>query len=236
MSLPTLTPRRLALGAVLAMGLAAPAFVVPALAAPAANAAPTTNEQAETAAVQAAHVAPEAAIRAAEAKAGGRAISFGLEHTATLNAYEVLVASSAGALSKVDVNPTTGAATMAGPAGPNAVAADGLPASAIGQAAGAQTPLADAVQSAEAAGQGRALEGGYTLDQGRLAVSVDVVGANGGSRTFGIDAQSGKPIQLAQLQTQESDQEANDSGHGGQHEGNGPDHEHGGQDQGAESD
>ncbi len=229
MSSPTLTPRRLALGTVLAMAL-----VAPALAAPTANAAASANEQAETAGVQVARVAPEAAIRAAEAKAGGRAVSFGLEHTATINAYEVLVANSAGALNRVDVNPTTGAATMAGPASPDAVAADGLPASAIGQAAGAQTPLADAVQSAEAAGQGRALEGGYTLDQGRLAVSVDVVGANGGSRTFGIDAQSGKPIQLAQLETQNSDQEANDGGHRGQHEGNGPDHEHDGQDQGSE--
>lgn len=151
--------------------------------------AATGSEQAEIAGVEAAQVPPVAAIKAAEAKTGGRAVDFGLEKNATTNAYEVTIATASG-LNKVQVDPASGAVTGGTAEPADALAGDGLPANLVGQAAAASVSLGQAVATAEQAGGGRALEANYVVRQGHTFVDADVV-RNGATHAYTVDAANG---------------------------------------------
>lgn len=166
-------------GAMLGL-MAAPAFAAPG----------PGYESAEIAGVQAAHVTPDAAIQTAENAAHGRAVSFGLEKTAAVNAYEVTVAAN-GRLQTVQVNPQTGAVIGMVPARPDSLAQDGLPANEIGRAVQAPVTLMQAVQNAENQLHGPALEAGYTVRQGQFGIDVDIV-RNGRAETVSVDPTSGQ--------------------------------------------
>lgn len=163
-------------------------------------AAPNAAEQAEIAAVQTASVTPTAAIKAAEAHAGGRALGFGYERSATTNAYEVTVATSSG-LKLVQVDPANGTVLGSRAQPTNAMAADGLPAGALQQAAAAPTPLASAVSAAEQSAGGRALEANYVLRHGQMSVDVDV--AKGGAiQSVSVDPANGHVSQAASAENE----------------------------------
>ncbi|HSU06371.1 MAG TPA: PepSY domain-containing protein [Acetobacteraceae bacterium] len=163
-------------------------------------------ENAEIAGVQAAAVAPEMAIQAAEGKLRGRAVSFGLEKTATVNAYEVTIASN-GTLQTVQVDPTTGAVIGVIPAGPDSLAADGLPANAVGRAIQEPVSLATAVRNAQNEGHGRALEAGYAVRHGQMAIDVDVI-RDGATHTLTVDSRSGQVAQATPDQTEQHENHA----------------------------
>ncbi len=155
--------------------------------------AAASSELAEMAAVRAAPIAPSAAITAAEAKAGGRAVDFGFESNSTMRGYEVTVATGSG-LDRIVVDPVTGATTPSAPLPTDALAGDGLPAGRISQAASAPVSLQTGIAAAEQAGGGRALEGNYVFRQGRFVIDVDVVGKDG-THGFTVDATTGKLVQ-----------------------------------------
>lgn len=179
--------------------------------------AATGSEQAEIAGVQAAQVAPVAAIKAAEAKTGGRAVDFGLEKNATTNAYEVTIATGTG-LSKVQVDPVSGAVTGSTAQPADALAGDGLPANRVGQAAAAPVSLDQAVATAEQAGGGRALEANYVVRQGHTLVDVDVV-KSGATRAYTVDAANGHVVPAQAAEAGEGGQDRD--GALGQHQGDG---------------
>lgn len=158
-------------------------------------AAPDAAEHTEIAALQSAAIAPAAAIKAAESHAHGRALGFGYERNATTNAYEVTVSTSSG-LRLVQVNPANGAVIGSRAEADNAMAADGLPATALRQAAAAPGSLAAAVTAAERATGGRALEANYALHHGHLSVDVDVP-AKGRIASFSVDPASGHVSRIA---------------------------------------
>lgn len=156
----------------------------------AAQAATDRSEQAEASGVTQAEVSPVAAIRTAERKAGGRALGFGYESDAGTNAYEVTVASPHG-LRMVQVDPASGRVLSDRSESKRALAEDGLPASALGAAEGARTPLADAVSAAEKAAGARSLEAGYAVHHGQLGIDVDIA-AKGRIASWSVDPATGK--------------------------------------------
>lgn len=178
------------------------------------------GEQAEIAGVQAARVAPVAAIKAAEAKTGGRAVDFGFEKNATTNAYEVTIATGSG-LGKVQVDPSNGAVTGTTGQPSNALAGDGLPPDRIGQATVAPVSLDAAVAAAEQASNGRALEANYVVRQGHVLVDVDIA-KNGATRPYTVDATSGHAVparRSAEAKERGSQANGTASGHPGDADG-----------------
>lgn len=163
-------------------------------------AAPNASEKAEISAVQTASVTPTAAIKAAEAHAGGQALGFGYERDATSNSYEVTVATPSG-LKLVQVDPANGNVLGTKAQAANVMAGDGLPASALQQAAAAPASLASAVSAAEQAAGGRALEANYALHNGHMSVDVDV--AKGGAiRSVFVDPANGHVSQTASAENE----------------------------------
>jgi len=139
----------------------------------AAQAAASGSEHAEIAAVRAASVAPEHAIKVAESATGGHALGFGYERDSSTNAYEVTVSTSSG-LQLIRINPQSGAVEAKIPQSSDAMAGDGLPANALDRAANAPEPLTGAVAAAEQMAGGRALEANYVRRPGGMSIDVDV--------------------------------------------------------------
>ncbi len=143
----------------------------------AAFASATTDESAEIAGVLQARTDPAAAVRAAEASTGGRAVAMGLEQQGNAAAYyEVLVASHGG-LQEVRLDPASGAVQGTTPA--NAQALENLQPNQLGQVTAAPVTLADAIGAAEHAAGGRALEAGYTIRNGHPILNVEVATKEG---------------------------------------------------------
>lgn len=160
----------------------------------AAFASATTDESAEIASVLQAKTGPAAAVRAAEASAGGRAVSMGLEQQGNAAAfYEVLVASHGG-LQEIRLDPASGAVQGTTPA--NAHALETLQPSQLGQATAAPVTLADAIGAAEHAAGGRALEAGYTIRQGHPVVDVEVA-TKEGLRQVSVDGANKGQVTVA---------------------------------------
>ncbi len=179
-------------GAVLAAAMAGVAIAAPA----------PRYEGAEIAGVQSATITPEAAIQTAEAQGHGRAVSFGLEKTATVDAYEVTIAAAGGTLRVVQVDPHTGVVLGTAAAAADALAADGLPAGAVGSASQSPVALAQAVRTVEQAAHAPALEAGYVLRGGRSLIEVDVVQGSA-TRTVTVDARDGRTVQAAAEPTEQ---------------------------------
>lgn len=153
-------------------------------------AAPGPTEQAEIVALHAASTTPTAAIRAAEAHTGGKALGFGYEKDAAANAYEVTVGSPSG-LRMVRIDPVQGTVVNVENQPANALAADGLPQAALRSAETAPTSLAAAVAAAEQAGHGRALEANYVASQGTMRIDVDIA-QSGKIVSYRVDPASGQ--------------------------------------------
>lgn len=181
-------------GAVLALTAGGGAMAATPANAPASTA---SMEHAEIAGVQSVKVTPQEAIKAAEAKVPGHAVSFGYEKTATVNAYQVVMATTNG-LETVQIDPQTGAVIGTIPTKPDALAVDGLPQQDISHAKQAKVTLSQAVRSAEQQGQGRALEAGYAMRNGQLAIDVDVA-RNGAIQAFTVNPQSGHVAQSSSM-------------------------------------
>ncbi|HYZ35021.1 MAG TPA: PepSY domain-containing protein [Crenalkalicoccus sp.] len=150
----------------------------------------------ETAAVLAARITPADAIRAAEARAGGRATEFGIENRNGALSYEVIVATATGA-TKLNVDPTTGAAT---------------PSTEQVRRAGSPTPvstvgLAAAVAAAEqAAGGGRTTEADPVTVNGQPAFQVHVASAAEAKRVT-VSGANGQVLQVATATAGDEDHE-----------------------------
>ncbi len=145
--------------------------------------------KAELTAVLAATTAPVDAIHAAEMKAGGRAIEFGLENRARSVAYEVQVISGNG-LSKVAVDPTTGVATILPDAGDKPDAA---------RSPAMKTTLGAAVAAAEAQAGGRALEASADKANGNPVFSVSVAKASGEIQLVTVSGADAHVLKMAKL-------------------------------------
>ena len=151
----------------------------------------SSANRAEIGAVLSAKMGPVEAIRAAEAKTGGRAVEFSLENRDTSFVYEVHVMTGAG-LEKIAVDPATGAAASV----PERMDADGS------QAKPSPTTLAAAVTAAERQSGGRALEAFASVTNGQpvfvvttaktpdSVTNVTVAGADG--RVLGMAKAGGE--------------------------------------------
>jgi len=160
----------------------------------AALANPATDEHSEVAALESARTAPADAVRAAEARTGGRAVEMGLEKKGTAAAYyEVLVAMPAG-ISEVHLDPSTGAVQSASK--PGSLAVEGVRPDQVAQVTAAPVTLADAITAAEQKAGGRTLEAGYAFVDGKAMARVEVA-ASGGLQQVTIDAHDASKATLA---------------------------------------
>lgn len=122
------------------------------------------GDRAEIAAVLAARTAPADAIKAAEAKVGGKADSFSLEHHHGAPVYQIEVTTAHG-IGTVTVDPATGMVTPDPRRDEHEAGAT---------ATGATVSLAAAVSTAEQAAGGRTVEADTIIVNGQPAYDVSV--------------------------------------------------------------
>lgn len=173
----------------------------------AAFASPASDESAEVAAVMAAKTSPVDAVRAAEASAGGRAVSMGLEAQGSAASYYEVLVSSPNGLQEVRLDPATGAVQGATKAGTKAL--EDLKAGQVDQATSAPVTLGQAITAAEQAAGGRALEAGYTIRDGQPVCTVEVI-TKDGVRQVSVNATNAK-VALANPADTESGESGADS-------------------------
>ena len=148
------------------------------------------EDRVEINALLGAHTSPADAIKAAEAKTGGRAVAFGLEDNDGTVAYHVRVAQADG-LRRVSVDPATGIATAAPAGSGHSVQPEAMASSDI--------PLAAAVSAAEQQAGGRALEARGTIANGQRAYEVQVARADVVNRVT-VSAADGRVLLVARAE------------------------------------
>lgn len=151
---------------------------------------------AEISAILGAHTSPADAIKAAEAKTGGRAVGFEAEDHDGALAYRVRVAQADG-LRHVTVDPATGVATVA-PAGTgHRTEAAAMPFASV--------PLAAAITTAEQKAGGRAIAARGTTANDQPAYEVQVAHADVVDRVT-VSAADGRVLLVARAdESQDSD-------------------------------
>jgi len=194
----------------------------------------------EIAAVMAAKTTATQAIQTAEAKSGGHAVAFGLQHDATGTLYDVTVAGTGGT-SRILVDPTTGAITGGGAMrqghqgqgrqgyqGSGGNGAQEGDAQAVIPPAGVKVSLSAAITAAEQAGKGKALDARYRMANGQPAVLVDV-GSPTASTIVMVDATSAQILGQMPATAEQGGESGHEHGglEGGSHErgGRGGNHE-----------